>query len=113
VTDARTIVAPAPTRHVVRDAEPARTVVASRSSSRVIVRAAGPPGPAGGGSAAYIHTQATPASTWNVAHGLGYRPSVELLDAGLSEIDGQVVHLSVNQLQVFFNTPIAGEARCQ
>lgn len=81
--------------------------------SRVVVRAQGPTGASGSTAASYVHTQASPASTWNVTHGLGYRPSVELLDAGLSEIDGQVVHLSVNQLQVFFNTPTAGEARCQ
>lgn len=82
--------------------------------ARVVVRAQGPTGPAGGGgAAAYVHTQAAPASTWSVNHGLGYRPAVELLDAGLVEIDAQVVHLNVNQVLVSFNTPTAGQARCQ
>ncbi len=81
--------------------------------ARIVVRAQGPTGASGGSASAYLHDQATPASTWNVTHGLGYRPAVELLDAGGSEIDAQVVHLNVNQLQVFLSTPIAGQARCQ
>ncbi len=82
--------------------------------SRVVVRTQGPTGPAGGGgSAAYVHTQASPATTWSVNHGLGYRPSVELLDAGGSEIDAAVTHPNVNQTTVSFNTATAGTARCQ
>ncbi len=82
-------------------------------ASRVVVRAQGPTGASGGSASAYLHDQTVAASTWNVTHGLGYRPAVELLDAGGSEIDAQVVHLNTNQLQVFLTVPIAGQARCQ
>ena len=88
-------------------------IVVRPDQGRVVVRAQGPTGASGGSASAYVHTQTVASAAWDVSHGLGYRPSVELLDAGGSEIDAQVVHLSVNQLQVFLSTPSAGEARCQ
>ena len=69
----------------------------------------GPQGPAGGVS--YIHQQATPSSSWVINHNLGYRPAVELLDAGSQEIDGEVAHPSVNQTVVTLNPATAGLAR--
>ena len=69
----------------------------------------GPQGPAGG--VAYVHTQSTPSTTWTINHNLGYRPSVELLNTGSQEIEGDVVHTSVNQTVVTFTSAVAGQAR--
>ena len=69
----------------------------------------GPQGPAGG--VAYVHTQSTPSTTWTINHNLGFRPTVELLDAGSQEIDGEVAHPSVNQTVVTLNPATAGLAR--
>lgn len=70
----------------------------------------GPPGPPGN-PAAYVHTQATPSSSWIINHNLGYRPSVELLDAGSQEIEGEIAHPSINQTVVGLSPPTAGLAR--
>lgn len=73
--------------------------------------APGPQGPAGAAGNAYVHTQATVSATWTINHNLGYRPSVELLDSGSQEIDGDIAHPSVNQVVVTLSPPTAGLAR--
>ena len=69
---------------------------------------AGPPGPAG---VTYVHTQASAAATWTINHNLGFRPSVELLDSGSQEIDGDIAHPTINQTIVTLNPATAGLAR--
>lgn len=68
----------------------------------------GPPGPPG---IAYVFTQASVSAVWTINHNLGYRPSVELLDTGSQEIDGEISHPSVNQTVVILNPATAGTAR--
>ena len=69
----------------------------------------GPPGPSG--TPLYVHTQSTPATVWTINHNLGFRPSVELLDSGSQEIDGDISHPTVNQTVVTLNPATAGLAR--
>lgn len=64
-----------------------------------------------GGSAAYVHTQASASATWTVNHNLGFRPAVEVLDAGGQKVHVAVVHTSVNQTVISANTPFTGTAR--
>lgn len=71
----------------------------------------GPPGPAGPSGAGTTFTQASPSGTWTINHNLGYRPSVEIIDAGGNEVEATVTHTSLNQTVVTFTTPIAGIAR--
>ena len=71
----------------------------------------GPTGPAGPPGSAYVHLQTAAATTWTINHNLGYRPSVELLDAGSREIDGDVYHPTVNQSVVVFTIAVSGTAR--
>ena len=85
------------------------TVVTVPVTSTVTALTAGPQGPSGG--AAYQFEQAAPATVWTINHNLGYRPSVEILDAGSQEIDGEVAHPSVNQTVVTLNPASAGLAR--
>jgi hypothetical protein len=68
-------------------------------------------GGGGSGTSAYVHQQSTPATTWTINHGLGYRPSVELLDSGSQEIDGEIAHPTVNQTVVTLSPATAGLAR--
>lgn len=63
------------------------------------------------GGAAYVHTQSTPSATWTITHNLGFKPSVELLNTGSQEIDGDVIHVSENVTTVYFTTAVAGFAR--
>jgi hypothetical protein len=73
--------------------------------------AQGPPGPVGPPAEAYVHQQASAATTWTINHNLGYRPSVELMDTGSREIDGDIYHPTLNQTVAMFNVPVAGTAR--
>jgi hypothetical protein len=87
------------------------TVNVSQGDTTVVtVTTAGPQGPGGSGTA-YVHTQASPATTWTINHNLGFRPSVELLDSGSQEIDGAIAHPTVNQTVVTLNPATAGLAR--
>ena len=85
------------------------TVVTVPVTSTVTAITQGPQGPAGSG--AYIHTQSAASTTWIINHNMGFRPSVELLDSGSQEIDGEVSHPSVNQTVVTLNPASAGLAR--
>ena len=88
------------------------TVTVTEGDTTVVtVTTAGPQGPGDGGGAAYVHTQASPATTWTINHNLGFRPSVELLDSGSQEIDGAIAHPTVNQTVVTLNPATAGLAR--
>jgi hypothetical protein len=78
----------------------------------VTITTAGPQGPAGiAGGTYYLHTQASPATTWTINHNLGFRPTVELLDSGSQEIDGEISHPTINQTVVTLNPATAGLAR--
>jgi hypothetical protein len=88
------------------------TVTVTEGDTTVVtVTTAGPQGPGGGAGAAYVHTQASPATTWTINHNLGFRPSVELLDSGSQEIDGDIAHPTINQTVVTLNPATAGLAR--
>lgn len=63
-----------------------------------------------GGS--YTHTQTSLASSWTVNHNLGYRPAVQTLTAGGQEFWGEVLHVSVNQAVLYFDSPNSGLAIC-
>ena len=88
------------------------TVTVTEGDTTVVtVTTAGPQGPGGGAGAAYVHTQASPATTCTINHNLGFRPSVELLDSGSQEIDGDIAHPTTNQTVVTLNPATAGLAR--
>lgn len=71
----------------------------------------GPPGLSGTEAVSFVHQQQSPSTTWVINHNLGFRPSVELLDTGSQEIDGEIAHPSVNQTVVTLNPATAGIAR--
>lgn len=70
----------------------------------------GPPGESGAFS---DFTQTfSAAAEWVVNHNLGRKPLVAVSSTGGVEVEANVVHMSVNQLRVFFTVPLAGEVRC-
>jgi hypothetical protein len=81
----------------------------------IIEFAEGVPGPQGlpGSSAAYEFTQSTPANPWTVNHNRGTRLVTTVYDTGGQEVEAHVVHTSLNQLMVYFDTPMAGFLRAQ
>lgn len=59
----------------------------------------------------FSHAQATPSQVWIINHNAGtYPKSVRLLATDRSEMIADVSDITINQTQVFFNTPAAGYA---
>lgn len=61
------------------------------------------------GGAPYYFSQLSASSVWTVNHNLGWKPQVTILSSGGIEVDAEIVHLSDNQFQVYFNQPYAGK----
>ena len=77
----------------------------------------GPPGRDGIDGAAgfsdYLHTQGGTSDNWTVAHNLNRRPLVAVTSVGgVGWLGGEILHLSSNVLQIQFDEPVAGFARC-
>lgn len=70
----------------------------------------GEPGTPGGGPQSYIHDQGAAASTWVIAHNLGFYPNVAVVDSGGNEVEGLVRYIDVNNLEIDFTTPFGGKA---
>ena len=60
----------------------------------------------------YTHTQATAAATWTVAHNLGYRPNVTVVDTADTQIIPGLIYLDVNTVELSFTGATAGKAYC-
>ena len=95
----------------VTEGDGSSTVVTVPVTNTVTATTVGPQGPKGDAGTAFEYVQAAPATTWTINHNLGYRPSVELLDAGSQEIDGEIAHPSINQTVVTLSPASAGLAR--
>lgn len=78
----------------------------------VVTVGQGPAGPGGGAGSSYQHTQSSPANEWTVNHNLGYRPNIALTSLGGAEMWGEVLHISINQVKVYFDSPVPGLALC-
>ena len=100
------VVSPPPVVAVVVNPPPVIDVVVTPGQGP-----AGPPGPAGG-AARYIHVQSSAATPWIVNHNLGVRPVVDIVDAGGSQVLAEIIHISSNQVNVYFATPATGQAIC-
>lgn len=58
----------------------------------------------------YHHVQGIAASTWNINHGLGRKPSVTIFDDLGEEIYGTIIHTGLNNLSINFSQSLIGEA---
>jgi hypothetical protein len=77
----------------------------------VTVETQGPQGPQGPAGVGFLFTQASPSTTWLINHNLGFKPVVQMFDAGSQEIEGLISHPSLNTTSILFAVPIAGFAR--
>ena len=58
----------------------------------------------------YIYIQTTPATTWNITHNLGRNAKAVITNNAGIEFEGQIIHNSINQLTITFNTALSGKA---
>lgn len=91
-------------------------LIITNQSQRVAVvyskAAMGPPGISGSASTTYVHLQPIPATTWTIAHSLGYNPNVSVFEEGTDDqIEGFTInHVSIYSLTLTFAITVAGKA---
>lgn len=70
--------------------------------------------PLGGGSGAsyYLHTQSSPAATWQVNHGLGRTPNISVIRPDGTVAYADIDHATNVLAVITFPTAIAGTAMC-
>ena len=71
--------------------------------------ATGATGPAGN-SITYVHTQASPSTTWTINHNLNKKPSVTVVDSAETVVRGSVTYTDTNTLVLSFSAGFSGKA---
>lgn len=57
----------------------------------------------------YVHQQTTPATVWNVCHGLDKKPCWVITDSEGEEIWARVNVVDLNNLEIIFCEPMTGQ----
>lgn len=83
-------------------------LIANNSVSTVVMVRPATPGSAQ--KYFYVHDQATPATTWNVVHNLGFFPNVAPVDSINREFIADVTYTDVNNLVINLTAATAGKA---
>jgi hypothetical protein len=60
----------------------------------------------------YVHTQSVANTTWNVAHNLAKRCSVQVVNDSFEEIEASITWTDDNNVVVTFNTATTGYVYC-
>jgi hypothetical protein len=82
----------------------------SGSFSSWNINLAGERGSAGAAGGSYVHYQSSAASTWTVAHNLGYYPGgISIIDSAETVVMGDITHTSINSFTVSFSTSFSGK----
>lgn len=59
---------------------------------------------------AYEHSQAIPSAEWVIAHNLGFRPNVTVIDTLGRTVEGDIAYADLNTLTLSFSAGFAGTA---
>ena len=70
----------------------------------------GDPGPPGTGSATFVHSQIGAQATWPINHSLGFFPNVTIIGTSGNEVEGEIQYVNADNLNVLFDSPVAGTA---
>jgi hypothetical protein len=60
----------------------------------------------------YIHTQVAAITTWSIAHYLGKRPAITVVNGAGKEVKAEIVHTDENNAQAIFGKNYSGVAYC-
>lgn len=72
----------------------------------------GPEGPPGSTGGTYLHTQTTPAATWQITHALGRTPNIAVINPGGTVVYADIIHNTTSLAVIQFPTAVAGTAMC-
>jgi hypothetical protein len=61
-------------------------------------------------NSSFVFTQQTPATMWDVVHGMNLSPNVRTEDLTGTDIQGVIDYIDNNRLKIYFNQPVAGRA---
>jgi hypothetical protein len=61
-------------------------------------------------NSSFVFTQETPATMWDIVHGMGLNPNVRTEDLTGTDIQGVIDYVDNNRLKIYFNQPVAGKA---
>lgn len=86
-----------------------RVEVIDSTRIEVVTASQGPPGPPGSGLS-FVHEQPVASDTWTITHNMNKYPSVVIMDTTLFAIDGAVEYVSLDAIEVTFNSAVAGKA---
>lgn len=64
----------------------------------------------GSGVGYYLYTQGTPAANWTITHNLGFHPDIQVFDSAGDQVEGDVTHVSINEITVHFSAAFSGWA---
>ncbi|MFF7023038.1 hypothetical protein ACFY97_18795 [Streptomyces klenkii] len=78
----------------------------------VVTGPPGPPGPPGSSGSTYLHTQSTPAATWQITHNLGRTPNINVINSAGVVVYADILHSSTSLATITFPVPFAGTAMC-
>lgn len=67
-------------------------------------------GVVGGSDAHFTYTQNAASATWSIAHNLGKRPSVMIVDSADFVLHGSVKYTDSNNLTINLSAPTSGKA---
>jgi len=100
---------------VVDAAEVVEVVVSNLQGPQGVLGPAGPAGPIGPTGAAadtrrHVHTQGVASTDWVIAHTLGGKPSVTVVDSADTHVLGSVLYDSNTQVTVSFTAAFSGFA---
>lgn len=70
----------------------------------------GPQGPPGIDTGYYAYTQVAPAQVWSITHNLHINPNVTAVDTGGNVIEGTLLYLTTDTLEISFDVAVAGHA---
>jgi hypothetical protein len=86
------------------------TIKVSESAVTIHEGISGPQGPVGVSDKHYVHTQASPSSTWTITHNLDKKPSITVVDSAENVVIGNVVYDSANMVTISFTGGFSGKA---
>jgi hypothetical protein len=61
-------------------------------------------------NSSFVYTQQTPATMWDITHGMNMIPNVTTEDALGNDIVGILDVIDNNRIKIYFNIPVAGKA---
>lgn len=95
-----------PNNVIVNEDTPNTVIVNQDAPNQVVVRL----GSAAGNTRRYVHSQASPSTTWVITHSLGGKPSVTVVDTADTMVVGEVTYNSNTQVTVEFTAAFSGYA---